>query len=187
MRPVLQHGIPLLEQGLASGTQTRNAIGTLPSLRSLPRTEAWTCLKCQTGTWRSFSYALSSSARLSRPLHSNLRRRDLATTASRNADRPQALADTTPSEKFAQAQEAERIALDKVEAATTGTSQDQLPSHRESQRWQMSKRTQRIMDDILAKAAIAGQHVNNYTGTDYSGIQALRQAIIEQGTQSILV
>ena len=33
---------------------------------------------------------------------------------------------------------------------------------------------------MLAKAAIASQRVNTYTGTDYSAIEALRQSIIEQ-------
>lgn len=56
-----------------------------------------------------------------------------------------------------------------------------LPSQSEQQRWQVSKRTQNIMDDFLAKAAIFSQQLNTYTGTDYSGIEALRREIIEQG------
>ncbi|GAM90130.1 hypothetical protein ANO11243_081700 [Dothideomycetidae sp. 11243] len=39
------------------------------------------------------------------------------------------------------------------------------------------------MDEMLAKAAVAGQRVNTYTGTDYSGIEALRQQIVEQEQQ----
>lgn len=33
---------------------------------------------------------------------------------------------------------------------------------------------------MLARASIASQHINAYTGTDYSGIEALRKEIIEQ-------
>lgn len=36
------------------------------------------------------------------------------------------------------------------------------------------------MDELLPKLAVVTQKVNNYTGTDYSGIEALRQAIKEQ-------
>ena len=36
------------------------------------------------------------------------------------------------------------------------------------------------MDTLLARASIAGQHINVYTGTDYSGIEALRNEIIDQ-------
>ena len=36
------------------------------------------------------------------------------------------------------------------------------------------------MDDMLAKAAVASQRLNTYTGTDYSGIEVLRNSIIEQ-------
>ena len=57
----------------------------------------------------------------------------------------------------------------------------QLPSHREAQRWTSSKQLQEFMDRVMHKATLAGQHINNLTGTDYSGIAALRQEIKEQG------
>jgi len=37
------------------------------------------------------------------------------------------------------------------------------------------------MEEVLAKAVVAGHRVNRYTGTDYSGIEALRRQIGEQG------
>ena len=37
-----------------------------------------------------------------------------------------------------------------------------------------------VMDVLLARASVAGQHINVYTGTDYSGIEALRKDITEQ-------
>jgi hypothetical protein len=56
-----------------------------------------------------------------------------------------------------------------------------LPSHHEKQRWSLSKRTHKIMDDLMPRLALASQRINNYTGTDYSGIAALRQEIKDQG------
>ena len=37
-----------------------------------------------------------------------------------------------------------------------------------------------MMDSILARASIAGQHINAYTGTDYTGIEELKTQIVEQ-------
>ncbi|KAL1597788.1 sensitivity to high expression protein she9 [Paraconiothyrium brasiliense] len=58
---------------------------------------------------------------------------------------------------------------------------DQLPSHHQAQRWDFSKRFQDFMDDILPKLAVVTQKVNTYTGTDYSGIEALKREIKDQG------
>ena len=38
----------------------------------------------------------------------------------------------------------------------------------------------RMMDTLLARASIAGQHINVYTGTDYSGIEELKEKIVDQ-------
>ncbi|EDU41944.1 mitochondrion biogenesis protein She9 [Pyrenophora tritici-repentis] len=57
---------------------------------------------------------------------------------------------------------------------------EQLPSHRERQRWSLSKRFSDAMDDLLPKLAVVTQKVNTYTGTDYSGVEALRREIKEQ-------
>ncbi|KAK0259309.1 sensitivity to high expression protein she9 [Friedmanniomyces endolithicus] len=38
----------------------------------------------------------------------------------------------------------------------------------------------RFVDGILARASIAGQHINEYTGTDYTGIEVLRKQILTQ-------
>jgi sensitive to high expression protein 9, mitochondrial len=61
---------------------------------------------------------------------------------------------------------------------------EDLPSHKEGQRWDLSKRFSELMDDILPKIATVTHKVNAYTGTDYSGIEALRKEIQEQGTVS---
>lgn len=70
---------------------------------------------------------------------------------------------------------------DVASSSTTTSSNTSLPSDTERARWQLSKNTQKWMDDFLAKAAIFSQRLNTYTGTDYSGIEALRREIIEQG------
>jgi sensitive to high expression protein 9 len=59
---------------------------------------------------------------------------------------------------------------------------EDLPSYQERMRWTLSKRFNRMMDDLMPKLALASQRINNYTGTDYSGIEALRKEIIAQGT-----
>ena len=58
---------------------------------------------------------------------------------------------------------------------------EQLPSHRERQRWSLVKRFSDAMDELLPKLAVVTQKVNTYTGTDYSGVEALRREIKEQG------
>jgi sensitive to high expression protein 9 len=59
---------------------------------------------------------------------------------------------------------------------------EDLPSHREAQRWDFSKRLTELMDDLLPKLAVVTQRVNSLTGTDYSGIEALKREIKEHGT-----
>ncbi|KAF2423562.1 hypothetical protein EJ08DRAFT_639919 [Tothia fuscella] len=57
---------------------------------------------------------------------------------------------------------------------------EDLPSHQERMRWKISKKFYQIMDDLMPKIALAGQKINSYTGTDYTGIEALRKEIIDQ-------
>ncbi|SMR58305.1 unnamed protein product [Zymoseptoria tritici ST99CH_1E4] len=61
--------------------------------------------------------------------------------------------------------------------ASTSTT---LPSRTESARSDLSKRMSKLMDDLLARASVASQHINAYTGTDFSGIEALRKEISDQ-------
>jgi len=77
----------------------------------------------------------------------------------------------------------------KSDTATERAAQETMPSDVQKKRWDMSKRFQILMDNVMTKATIAGHRVNQYTGTDYSGIEALRQAIVAQGpsTQSMLL
>lgn len=55
-----------------------------------------------------------------------------------------------------------------------------LPSHIEAQRWTLTKRFNKVLDGLMPRVVLLSQRINSYTGTDYSGIEALRQEIKEQ-------
>lgn len=59
------------------------------------------------------------------------------------------------------------------------TSQKELPSQEEGRRSHVSKRFSHIMDHLQSNIFIAGQRLNDLTG--YSGIEALKKDIEEQG------
>lgn len=67
--------------------------------------------------------------------------------------------------------------------SATASVSSSLPSQNEKQRWQIAKRWSAVMDNVLARASVAGQHINVYTGTDYTGIEALRKEILAQEEQ----
>ena len=54
-----------------------------------------------------------------------------------------------------------------------------LPSQKEGRRSHMSKRFSHLMDDLQSNIFIAGQRLNDLTG--YSGIEALKKEIEQQG------
>ncbi|CAK1358000.1 unnamed protein product [Cercospora beticola] len=64
--------------------------------------------------------------------------------------------------------------------ATAAESSTTLPSHAESRRSDLQKRLTQFLDDLLLHASRIGQQVNQYTGTDYSGIENLRKEISSQ-------
>ena len=55
-----------------------------------------------------------------------------------------------------------------------------LPSQTAQHRWHSAQRLSHLMDTLLARASLASQRINTYTGTDYTGIEALRQQITSQ-------
>ena len=59
---------------------------------------------------------------------------------------------------------------------------EHLPSHQERQRSNLEKRFTALMDELLPKIAVVTHKVNTYTGTDYSGLEALSREIKDQGT-----
>ena len=60
------------------------------------------------------------------------------------------------------------------------TSRDDLPSQEEGRRSHLSRRFSNIMDHMQSNIFLAGQRLNDLTG--YSGIEALKKDIEEQGT-----
>lgn len=71
-------------------------------------------------------------------------------------------------------------AIDSQALQTPASTSTSLPSHSAKQRWTISRQTSELMDRLLARASVASQHINSYTGTDFSGIEALRNEIVEQ-------
>lgn len=115
----------------------------------------WTCSSCRSG-----QQLRRSAARQS---HVSWR---LFSTGVERRDDDQALPTPKPTDNH----------QPHTPAATSTT----LPSHLAKQRSAFSERVTRLTDSILARASIAGQHINTYTGTDYSGIEALRKEIFDQ-------
>lgn len=62
---------------------------------------------------------------------------------------------------------------------TPSLPQKDLPSQEEGRRSHVSKRFSHIMDHLQSNIFIAGQRLNDLTG--YSGIEALKKDIEEQG------
>ena len=85
---------------------------------------------------------------------------------------------------------APRIAISKSHsrALSTGTSdagnkpRSDLPSQEEGRRSHISKRFSHVMDHLQSNIFIAGQRLNDLTG--YSGIEALKKDIEQQGQPS---
>ena len=62
---------------------------------------------------------------------------------------------------------------------TASSKRKALPSQRESQRSNVARRFSHVMDNVQSNIFIAGQRLNDLTG--YSGIEALKKEIEEQG------
>jgi sensitive to high expression protein 9 len=67
--------------------------------------------------------------------------------------------------------------------STPASSSPSLPSAFAHRRTEISRRMSHIMDRLLTKANLASQQINTYTGTDFSGIEALRTEIVAQEKQ----
>jgi sensitive to high expression protein 9 len=64
--------------------------------------------------------------------------------------------------------------------STPASSSPSLPSAFAHRRTEISRRMSHMMDNLLTKANLASQQINTYTGTDFSGIEALRTEIVAQ-------
>nr|POE72361.1 sensitive to high expression protein 9 like, mitochondrial [Quercus suber] len=139
-----------------AGAAARETIAVLraPQLRKAPR---WICLNCR-------SKIQFPSIQPISPWHrSSTSSRELSTTSY--------LAQNNGQQSD--------IALPRA-ASQSVSGSPELPSTAARSRSDFSNRFASIADNILARASIAGQHINVYTGTDYSGIQSLREDIVAQ-------
>ncbi|KAK4617948.1 Sensitive to high expression protein 9, mitochondrial [Fulvia fulva] len=140
-------------------------------------TKAWTCVQCRSrlDARRTWGGNIEGAAVWKRQFSSTFRRLDDKSTETKR-----------PIEPVTTTAEAEtRLPKDKVETethetSTPASSSTTLPSHTANKRSELSQRTSKILDSLLARASLASQHINQYTGTDYSGIEALRKEIIDQ-------
>lgn len=106
--------------------------------------------------------------------------------ASEHSDTPPKRVSAVEAQARLQEQAPAAPAKDHVADNIARVPDEHLPSHRERQRWDLSKRFSEIMDEVLPKLAVVTQKVNTYTGTDYSGVEALRREIKEQGEHTHL-
>ena len=67
--------------------------------------------------------------------------------------------------------------------STPASRSESLPSAFAHRRTEISRRMSHMMDNLLTKATAASQQINTYTGTDFSGIEALRTEIVAQEKQ----
>lgn len=67
--------------------------------------------------------------------------------------------------------------------STPASRSSALPSAFAHRRTEISRRMSHMMDNLLTKATAASQQINTYTGTDFSGIEALRNEIVAQEKQ----
>lgn len=132
------------------------------TLRGLERrsTRAWTCPECLVGRPARYVYTTNGLG-----ARGGLRRQS-STSLRRGEDDRKPSPPSTVGESTKQPEGPEEPA--------------ELPSKTEHKRSELSKRLAVIMDNILARASIAGHHINVYTGTDYSGIEALKKDMVEQ-------
>ncbi|WPH04441.1 Hypothetical protein R9X50_00733200 [Acrodontium crateriforme] len=140
---------------------TRAALRTaasppIPRWSALAKQTPWTCMQCRFRNQLQPGHAIS--------------KRWIASTTPH----PQSDSKTTSPTTLASPSQP----VDESSASTSS-----LPSHTAKQRWELSDRMNKLMDNILARASLAGQHINAYTGTDYSGIESIRKSIIAQEEQ----
>ena len=184
MRPMLQHASRSLFGHAASLISPKTGKRTFGLLVQSATSSSSVCVRCQfrASPWdsRSPRFQIPSG-------NSSIYVPNQPFSSSRVLlEKPSDPSQPTKSEAFPQTTppplSSEAPLPPKNEPTVSQVPQEDLPSHREGQRWNLSKRLTEIMDDLLPKLAVVTQKVNNYTGTDYSGIEALRRAIKEQGT-----
>jgi len=183
MRPLLQHASRSLLE--FAGSVAQSAPRRFAHLIDSASSPASICLRCQ---FRVSTRQHSSKSRLNirgPPSFTTRRLLSSSRTLLQEPPKPSNSANdkvsTEPQSPLPRPSPPPPPITPKSEDRIARVSDKDLPSHRERQRWSLSKRFSELMDELLPKLAIVTQKVNNYTGTDYSGIEALRREIREQG------
>ena len=99
------------------------------------------------------------------------------------AQQNQADQDVTPSPTEPASEPLSRSAAADQPLSTPASRSESLPSAFAHRRTEISRRMSHLMDNFLTKATAASQQINTYTGTDFSGIEALRTEIVAQEKQ----
>lgn len=165
------------------------------------RTRIWTCTQCRVKLetrWSHVGAGLVGATQSHRPLSSAIRQRDEKEKVKESVmlGGPPELKeykDTRHNEsvKISEPPSTSEPAESTLSTISSTPARDStpdtpasvstsLPSHTAQQRWDYSKKMAKLMDDLLARASVASQHINAYTGTDFSGIEALRKEILDQ-------
>jgi len=187
MRPLLQHASRSLRCNASFLTSTQPTLRPIRSILQTVSQSPSICLQCQ---YRASS--LLAPGRQRGRTSSALEKIGQRSFSSHKPDaekpiEPSPVANQTPSEPSQASKSTPQSTPPKDERPITSEGNikrvpdEALPSHREGQRWNLSKRLTEFMDEVLPKLAVVTQKVNTYTGTDYSGIEALRREIKDQG------
>ncbi|KAG8623166.1 hypothetical protein KVT40_008142 [Elsinoe batatas] len=164
------------------------AVDSLVASSSLarPKTSTWTCQSCRSliPPARQHGRLTDSRPAYQRTFASSALRYDNKDTSSLRTSLPPSSPQPAPSASSIPPIAEAELPLDAstsrpLPATASDNEHEKLPSHSQSLRSEYSKRFQAFMDDVLAKAAVAGQRLNTYTGTDYTGIENIRRQIVE--------
>lgn len=186
MRPLLQSVSRTLLARSIHQTACQSHRNTIGNLVKISQTSP--CLKrqVQTSSHHLHNFQLHRNNTFGR----TIRRQLSVSTISRQKDEPVKPSSPLPEpETIPPSPHVEPVSSKNVETPPQSRTEDtiarvaaeDLPSHREKQRWDFSKRITEMMDELLPKLAVVTQKVNTYTGTDYSSIDALRREIKDQG------
>lgn len=166
--PHSHHFSPAMENILGHASNLSHSSGLISTMakRSLGQrsskltTTPWICQRCYNHSQSNLRKAGNAYPLASRPR--SIRQRNLS----------QLFFSTSQSLKHADEAKFEKRAA-----------RDDLPSHEESRRSHLSKKFSHVMDHLQSNIFTAGQRLNDLTG--YSGIEALKKEIEEQGKGKI--
>ncbi|KAF2799000.1 hypothetical protein K505DRAFT_266518 [Melanomma pulvis-pyrius CBS 109.77] len=184
MKPLLQRASRSIVANVAFGALPQTSITHSRSFVRPALNAPSICLRCQ---YRVTSISqpgplalLSSSISSARPMRRQFSSSRISFDKEKPSEPSSSSPETSPLLRRPDSPPIKRAIPPRVEDTIARVPAEYLPSHRDGQRWNLSKRLSELMDDLLPKLAIVTQKVNTYTGTDYSGIEALRREIKDQ-------